>query len=401
MKKTVVLLVLTINLAQGMELKEFTSHKPHVNPEVVAEVIKVPAISRALSDACVTPPLKLSDITIGSYSISTQTYSDSSAHQKNLSPNYYKTYGTTHENAIRSHSNTLFNIAYEANDQCNYKDELKQFIIEGPNKRGISIASARAKATDSCVSVATHVKSKSQPCCSNRMPNVFLWSLALSEGNQAIFSGIQLNARTAYLLCRKIKEQTVTSKFLGFNQTTHTLSWEPKHRSYQLDKNHFHVFDKMSFINEDLLIGLDQQGYLYSILPHAEELEHEPEFHKLTFNQNNVDFLKHFALDTYDKHNILLVDGDNNCYLGRIDAKNLTVKKMIHLKELLALCNNETVNPDSLRCIRLAGTVCYFIFAQKFNQDVILKAELVAKQLSCADKINAIKECIKSAAEQS
>lgn len=384
-----------------MELQEFKSAQSEVHSETVADIVKVPQISRLLSAACVSAPISLSDIILGECSSFTHTYTESTSHHAILSPNYYKASGINNESDGLRQSNLLLEMVFQSNAQCSYKSDLKHFLIDGPNRAGMSIASARSPSTNFYSAVASNLNCQKKPYCSTKMQSLFLWSVALSEGNRAVFSGVSTSSRAAYLICRHIKEKVICNKFLMFNNTHHAISWDKECKSSILSKNDYHVFDKMSFINEDLLIGLDQNGKLYSILPHSDIFEHKPEFHQLAFKGSEGSFVNHFALDTYDRHKILILDNQDDFYVGRITAQKLVLKKIMNLNDLLIKLKTQTVQPSRVRAIRFAGNTCYFVFFLNQNQDFFVRVELISKQLSIEDKKDIIKKSIKKFAQQS
>ncbi len=111
--------------------------------------------------------------------------------------------------------------------------------------------------------------------------------------------------------------------------------------------------------------------------------------------------MNHFALDTYDRHKILILDNQDDFYVGRITAQKLVLKKIMNLNDLLIKLKTQTVQPSRVRAIRFAGNTCYFVFFLNQNQDFFVRVELISKQLSIEDKKDIIKKSIKKFAQQS
>lgn len=388
---TISLCFISFNLS-AMELVELKKNNDgKVTNELLAAVIKVPTLSKLLAEHYVTAPIDASDITFDDEKIEIIEYKSSSMFNAGdtheISPNYFKCPMSTGELINR---NGINNLRVKSYTQHDHEDDIARikFFFDGPNKQGMYVACTETAKMENVRLAITEQMDKAI----NRIWGQATWSVALSENNRAAFSSVSTRKRCAFLELFQCKKNSETKKILGISKSKNTIKWDSK-KVCTLEFNDFHLFHKMSFLSEDLLLGVDEKGQLYTIEPYFEEENKSAAFHHLTFKtRNDSSYITNYALDSYDKHTTLLVDDKKDIYIGKITANKLKTKKIRSLEDVKKTISNQGNAVKDLIKIRLAGNACYFIFTtENNNKDICLKFNLIAKQPSPKAKVDMIK----------
>lgn len=350
--------------ACAMELNEI------VSPRMSAEVIKVPAIAALLAAAKVLPP-GIKHVAWGAYECTVYRHNQKNTELQDMSPNYYTHGKSWPYDDIRNH---MYNIREILNERHNKDEKFCQSLkifIDGPNARG----TVAAFATDYLRADIVVGKKKSYDVLSE-WNNQSVWATALSEDDRFVVSSMRDGDQCALLSCYKAKREMQKSKILFFpTKEIPCVSIDVKQgKKFSLTRNNFHLFKKLSFITNDILIGLDQQGELYSILPHFNDPKRYLTLNHLVCRPKNARYIVDFAVDLHDKHRMVLVDNNDIMYFAQITADKLRLKKIKDLKEVKESAQKLGLPLRDLCTIRLQDDKGWVIF----NTD-----DLSEKKITC------------------
>ena len=385
MKNKIVFLfsaAVTVSSAMEMELTELKKNQQHVSSELIDKVIKkIPQIAKILATEGVMGYLQLSDIiTQPVFSWSTIMHPQYKF-EVIMSPNHLKGTSVMSEKAIAWYYQRAKNMYDEVwLDESALRNDCSKtkLMIDGPNSNGVTAGCVIDNHANNTINVTTW-----DHLYYNSIKNLkqAIWSVALSDDNRFVVSSMVEGQSHASLFSYTISKEIKTKKFI-FTTTQHRALFDEKgHKHSTLEGDRFHLFKKMSFLHENLLLGLDQQGKLYSIVPHFDDSQKDPEFYCLNFKkQGSRSYLTNFAVDAYDKHCVVLVDNNENVYIGRITAKKLAVKKITNLKNMYRSLDMPR-NSLSLGSVYLHGNkVCFFLNTAVSRMKINLRLTLISKE---------------------
>ncbi|BDC34405.1 hypothetical protein Noda2021_03630 [Candidatus Dependentiae bacterium Noda2021] len=390
MKKLIYVLVGVVCALPAMEIEMKVRKRKidyrNASPELLAAVLTVPAISKMLAKHYVSCPIDIAKVSFEDARIEVTNLQDNETRFPLQSINYFQ---CTSSEGQAVDGAELSNFVYQSKAHHDGPIASNQFLLDGPNKNGIFLTNSTFLERHAVRMVTNENNINSLP---NRAISLNTWSIALSENNVAAFSSLSTKTPHAILeffTCNQCAYKVDKTDKSSKPETILTLT--PK-KSYRLSCTAFHVFRKMSFLSEDLILGLDQSGQLYIIEHYLEDKKRPPVFHHLS-SKNLQDFgLSHYALDSYDKHTILMVDNYNDVRLAKITANKLITKKIRSLQDIRNAIQKSGNVAKSLLSMRMAGNVCYFTFeGQTDKQQISVTFNILPLQLSPQQKLNRIK----------
>lgn len=376
--------------AFAMELKELNTQ---LSPQAISEVIKIPAITTLLGEAHVTVPLDTASISCGPGYYNTYVHLLGQIQIQHINPSYAEYNGhasTDDQDMIKriQHIRSKVRFMTEKSYCCP-----STLYTDGPNRSGTMVGCVTDNHSMSLV-----VTNNNACDTSVRYDKHLVWSLALSEGNRIVVSGTVAGEKCARLLCYAAQHVVKTKKILFFPPITmSSLFVEKEHyKASNLTAHNFHLFKKLSFITEDLLIGLNQEGKLYSIIPHFNEPKKTPTFFPLACKLSNARYVSHFAVDSCDKHSLLVVDDNEIMYAARVSAKKLALQKIKDLKETKRNLTMKGLKLTDICTIQLVSNKCLVIFNTSGSTTTKIKYffNLISKQPSPNDKLKVVKSSL-------
>lgn len=375
----------------SMEMRE-VNNTPLVSAHLLAAVTKVPAITTLLSEHYVTAPLDISRISFQDQKIVTlaRDISEDEFRLYDSSLNYFnctnKDGKVINHAMLRDFDNKTYPKFSRVRDWNSPEDvTVCDFFFDGPNRNGNCVSCMRTYDGENPLVFFTNKKKSLEKTFWRQS----VWTVALSDGDLVALSSVSHQTRAALLkiyACRPVKK---ANKILFVSRQTEELQLNLLKESTLSDEA-FHAFTNLSFLTEGLLLGRNQHGQLYLVEPRCDKKDDLPIFHHLTAQDKSFSSVKSYALDSYDKNRLLLVDNTDGVRIAKITSRGLVTNRIRSLEDIRNTTGNTAKN---LLGIRMAGNVCYFFFGtQDAQQTVCVQFSLIEKQLSPKDKLDLIKK---------
>ena len=380
----------------AMEMKQIKTNTSAVSPELLAKVVKVPAISKLLSDNYVTVPLDIAQISFEDQKI-TLIKPNSSSNEFRYSTSSLNYFNCPNEDGIVLNKSLLLNFDDKTyskfsivRDKFNGPQQVtvSDFFFDGPNQNGNCVSCMKTYTGENPLVLFVNKKKSFEKTFWRQS----VWSLALSDQGLIAVSSVSHEKQAAFLNILSCKSTVKTRKLLFLSHETTKTELSSVKNSVLSDMS-FHAFKNLTFLSESTLLGCNQNGQLYTIKPLCENKDDLPIFNHLTSKDDSFSSVKFYAADSFDKNNLLLVDNNDMVRIAKITPNGLETNIIRSMNDMIEATGNRA---QKLRCIRLAGNVCYFFFTtDNGKEELCVQFSLIHKQLSPKEKLDKIKNKIK------
>jgi hypothetical protein len=374
----------------AMELKEFKSEARDICPQTVAAVIKIPAIAQLLAAAGVTVPFDTAHIINRGFAWWVAVYPRFSF-DVTPSPDHIKSAEALSKKFTQWYlyrAKDMYDSAWLSVPNLRESCGRASVVFDGPNCNGVVVGCITDNHATITTATCDHYDYSYRILAKQR-----IWSTALSEGNRFVISSQVDGDKDAHLFCYSLIKQVKTKKIFFSKTIKEKALWNTKaEKQITLQGDKFNLFRKISFLHENLLIGLNEQGKLYSIIPYYNDSAKDPELYHLAFKLNGARYVKDFAVDAYDKHSLIIVDNNDNMYAARITAKNLIAKKIKTCNDIKLPLVQKKVEVTTLSSVSLDGnTACLIFNTPLLSRKVHVALPLISTECCLQDKIDSDK----------
>lgn len=376
----------------AMEMKQIKTNTSAASPELLAKVVKVPAISKLLSDNYVTVPLDIAQISFEDQKI-TRTIPDSSLNEFRLAASSLNYFNCPNEDGTVINKSMLLSFNHKTYRKfCEIRDKFNgaqhvpvcDFFFDGPNQKGNCVSCMKTYSGENPLVFFVNKKESFEKTFWRQS----VWSVALSDQGLIAVSSVSHEKQAAFLNILLCKSTVKTRKLLFLSHETTKTELSSVKNSVLSDMS-FHAFKNLTFLSESTLLGCNQNGQLYTIKPLCDKKDDLPIFKHLSINDDSFSSIKYYALDSYDKKMLILVDNNDGVRVAKITAKGLETHKIRSMQDIKEATGNRA---KDLRGIRLAGNVCYFFFTtDNGKEELCVQFSLIHKQLSPKEKLDLIK----------